>query len=336
MLWFKQKSTWIALMTIVMLTLGLAIFVHAQTSNFQLSIQPTACIDGIDNDGDGKIDFPSDPGCSSSADNSEIDPANAGGGGGGGGGGGLPSLGNENTSGVLIKGLAYQKSKINFLKDGQKIGDTVADNGGFFSVKAENLVNGNYLFAIQSFDPDNVRTKLYTIPVTYEAGKIVVVDSIMVPPTLQADKKEVSKGDRIVLFGYSAPNAAVKLTILNNQEFQKIYPAVANNKGQYEFSIDTSEFAFTDYKASVSGTFQTYSSGPSDVIVFKVGNANVLTEKNRCGIADLNCDTRVNLIDFSIAAFWYLKPAPPKDVDINGDGVISIIDFSIMAFYWTG
>ncbi|MBA2346716.1 MAG: hypothetical protein H0V81_00335 [Solirubrobacterales bacterium] len=36
------------------------------------------CSDGKDNDGDGKIDFPNDPGCSSASDNSEVDTANTG------------------------------------------------------------------------------------------------------------------------------------------------------------------------------------------------------------------------------------------------------------------
>ena len=34
-----------------------------------------ACSDGIDNDGDGKIDYPADPGCESSTDTSEVDTA---------------------------------------------------------------------------------------------------------------------------------------------------------------------------------------------------------------------------------------------------------------------
>jgi hypothetical protein len=33
------------------------------------------CADTIDNDGDGKIDYPTDPGCSSTADTDETDPA---------------------------------------------------------------------------------------------------------------------------------------------------------------------------------------------------------------------------------------------------------------------
>ncbi|MBV8763221.1 MAG: hypothetical protein JO257_38410 [Deltaproteobacteria bacterium] len=37
--------------------------------------QPAACNDGIDNDHDGKIDYPNDPGCDSPSDNDEANPA---------------------------------------------------------------------------------------------------------------------------------------------------------------------------------------------------------------------------------------------------------------------
>jgi hypothetical protein len=53
----------------------------SSTSGGGGSSQPQ-CSDGIDNDNDGKIDFPADSGCSSPSDNSEL---NAGGSGGGGG-----------------------------------------------------------------------------------------------------------------------------------------------------------------------------------------------------------------------------------------------------------
>lgn len=47
-----------------------------------------ACSDGIDNDGDALIDYPSDPGCSSSLDTDEVNNSGGGGGGGSSGGGG--------------------------------------------------------------------------------------------------------------------------------------------------------------------------------------------------------------------------------------------------------
>jgi hypothetical protein len=35
--------------------------------------QPPACSDGLDNDGDSKVDFPNDPGCASATDTDETD-----------------------------------------------------------------------------------------------------------------------------------------------------------------------------------------------------------------------------------------------------------------------
>ena len=39
--------------------------------------QPSLCLDGIDNDTDGKIDYPNDPGCDTIADDTEANPATA-------------------------------------------------------------------------------------------------------------------------------------------------------------------------------------------------------------------------------------------------------------------
>ncbi|MBU1036912.1 hypothetical protein KKF32_02665, partial [Patescibacteria group bacterium] len=48
----------------------------AGESNLGLQIEPLyQCADGLDNDGDGLIDYPNDPGCSSASDNDETDPS---------------------------------------------------------------------------------------------------------------------------------------------------------------------------------------------------------------------------------------------------------------------
>lgn len=56
---------------------------------------------------------------------------------------------------------------------------------------------------------------------------------------------------------------------------------------------------------------------------------------------DLNDDCRVNLIDFSIAGFWYKKSLSEslliqEKTRLSGDGIINLVDLSIMGFYWTG
>jgi hypothetical protein len=80
----------------------------------------------------------------------------------------------------------------------------------------------------------------------------------------------------------------------------------------------------------------------SQAISFIVGNRNVFAQFNKCPQkADLNGDCKVNLVDFSIAAYWYKRIisaefAIKEKEKLNGDGKIDLVDFSIMAYYWTG
>jgi hypothetical protein len=71
---------------------------------------------------------------------------------------------------------------------------------------------------------------------------------------------------------------------------------------------------------------------------FSVGTKNVTAALPTKTVTkgDLNNDKKVNLIDFSIAAYWYKRPSPPTTSDFNSDGKVDLVDFSIMAFYWTG
>ena len=77
-------------------------------------------------------------------------------------------------------------------------------------------------------------------------------------------------------------------------------------------------------------------------VAFIVGNDNVdrseyeSTDCGSAGNADVSCDGKVNLIDFSITAYWYKRTDVPDNVDLNNDGKVDLIDFSIMAYHWTG
>jgi len=67
------------------------------TWTFSCPVSSFQCNDGIDNDGDGKIDFSTDPGCSSATDNNETDE----GGGGNPGGGGVQPQCSDNKDNDL-------------------------------------------------------------------------------------------------------------------------------------------------------------------------------------------------------------------------------------------
>jgi hypothetical protein len=65
-------------------------------------------------------------------------------------------------------------------------------------------------------------------------------------------------------------------------------------------------------------------------------DTTIQSQKPAPFVADINDDQVVDIKDFSILAFWYKKPNPPKNVDLNGDGKVDIVDFSILAYSWNG
>jgi len=79
----------------------------------------------------------------------------------------------------------------------------------------------------------------------------------------------------------------------------------------------------------------------SKTVGFTVGTKNVLAQLPAQSIikSDLNNDKRVNLIEFSILAYWFKRPltqAAAPLVDLNHDGKVDLVDFSILAYNWTG
>ena len=174
------------------------------------------------------------------------------------------------------------------------------------------------------------------------SGVTSYVSGIFIAPTIAVDKSEVKRGDNIAIFGQSAPQADIVISVNSEEEF--FGKTISDKDGVYLYNFDSS---FVDYgthftksKASIGN--QAISSF-SNTISFKVGTKNVAAgPPSKCPAkADLNNDCRVNLIDFSIAAYWYKRPlsvlfAATEKEKLNGDGKVDLVDFSIMAFYWTG
>ena len=90
----------------------------------------------------------------------------------------------------------------------------------------------------------------------------------------------------------------------------------------------------TKSKSALSGEITAF----GKTVGFVVGNKNVLAELTKVTATkgDTNGDNRVNLVDFSVAAYWYKRLNPPASADLNSDGKVNLVDFSIMAFNWTG
>jgi hypothetical protein len=258
------------------------------------------------------------------------------GGGSGGGGGFIFPYGK-----IIISGYAQPQSNVSLMLDGTIRATTIAGTDAKFSFILDNLSPGNYLFTLFSEDKDGRRNNLYTFPVRLESGQTITAGNILLSPTIDVDKLEVKRGDFISIFGYTQPFADVLINV--NSEEELFFRTNSNKDGFYLYKLGTDILEkgehFTKSKSILANQMV---SNYSRVVSFKVGDKTVSKEiKKVCGKADLNCDGRVNLIDFSIAAYWYKRKLSPtftliEKERLNGDGKVDLVDFSIMAYYWTG
>jgi hypothetical protein len=182
---------------------------------------------------------------------------------------------------------------------------------------------------------------LLTFPAAVTKNTLTKIENIFIAPTIATDKKEVRKGDPVVIFGQSTPVSEVAVEV--NSENQIFVKTPSDRSGAYLHTFDTSVLE-TGLHHTNSRTLQGATiSAQSATIAFTVGTKNVFAESTATcpAKADFNNDCKVNLVDFSIAAFWSGRTldasfSAREQVKVNGDGKINLVDFSIMAFYWTG
>jgi hypothetical protein len=251
-----------------------------------------------------------------------------------GGGGGMAIL-----TGASFSGRAYPLSKITLLKDGQIVASTVAGPDANFSISLTNLGSGSHNFAVYGEDGAGRRSSLLTFPVTVSYGALTDIGGIFIAPTIAVDKSEVRKGDNIAIFGQTAAKAEVTLEVNSDEP---IFAKTASDKnGVYLYNLDTSVLDLGRHLAKSKSALGNSLSPYGQAVGFKVGTENVSAASPTSfnSKADFNGDSRVNLVDFSILAYWYKRPLAAgvaAKVDLNGDGKIDIKDFSILAYWWTG
>lgn len=266
---------------------------------------------------------------------------NGGGGGGGGGGNGNNTIPPPATNVVIFTGMAYPKSTVTLLKDAQVVATTIAGPDANFQISILSLSSGNYIFSLYSEDYKGVRSALLTFPVDITSGVTTKISNIFITPSIGVDKSEVKKGDNIAIFGQSAPLASIVISVHSDEEvFAK---TISNDDGVYLYNFDTAMLEDgTHYAKSKASVNNSLISGYGLAISFKVGLSTILKEIEQAPPkGDLNNDEKVNIVDFSIAAYWYKRPLSDaaklfESNFLNNDGKIDLVDFSILAYYWTG
>ncbi len=321
--------------------------VRANNVTLQITVIPhPQCNDGIDNDSDGFTDYPDDTDCLSYTDNNEgvhpvvtPTPTSTPSHGGGGGGGGSNNAANEiiYSEKMIFKGKAYPGANVTLLKDAQVSGTVLADKNGNFEIRISDISNGTYVFGIWAEDSIGNKSTVHNFILAVLSNQTMVVSGIILPTTITTDKAEVRKGDDVKIYGFTYPSANVDVYVHSAQEIQQT--ALADSDGFWQYNLNTTPLDMETHSARSKSKSGADTSIFSEPVTFIVGDKNiirdnpVLTKKIK---TDLNGDSRINLVDYSILAYWYKRAGFPKDLDFNSDGKIDLIDFSIMAYYWTG
>jgi hypothetical protein len=256
------------------------------------------------------------------------------GGGGGGGGGGVSTT---IPTTVNFSGMAYPSSTVVILQDGIQVVSTIADPNANFSASLSGLTQGNYTFSVYTIDKNGNHSTGFTFPVYVTSGATITIGGIIIAPTINVDKTEVKRGDNEAIFGFATPDSTVNISVHSDTEH--FVSTTTGTTGAYLYNFDTTPLEYGEHNASSRALLPNNKvSAQTNPVSFIVSTENKVKPAT-CGtlIGDLNCDGKVNLIDFSIMAYWYKKGTlPPSNVDLNGDGKITLVDFSIMAYYWTG
>ncbi len=242
------------------------------------------------------------------------------------GGFGLP------RTAVSFSGYAYPKAIVTILKEGTKAISVLADTSGYFSATLEEKYDTTTIYTLYAMDVSGNKSLLINYPIVVYTGYVTHLSGIKFAPTIVTDKAEVRFGDYLTVYGHSLPNADMEVFIEGKEK--KSFTLTSNKNGTYKIILPMQNLPKGDYVVYARYLNDTRITKLVKFIIGELNIPNTDIVENIPG--DCNYDGIINLVDFSVLAFWYNKPNPPKCVDTNRDNKIDLVDFSILAFWWTG
>ncbi len=256
--------------------------------------------------------------------------------GGGGGGGGSSYVPPVFQTSAMFSGIAYPLSTVTLLENGQVAAVTQSGPDATFQINLANLPAGTYNFGVSAKDPQGNHSAIQTFSSTLTPGAETVISGIFFPPTITADKVQVKRGDVLTLFGYAAPQGQVAVMVNSLNEISATVTSTAS--GLWTYPVSTDQLEMGGHTAHVWEAADGNVTPDSEIFSFTVGNTDVAAPPVSAGPSkgDVNGDGKVNLLDFSIMAYWWGKSNPPATLRLDGKPEIDLADFSIMAYYWTG
>ena len=223
--------------------------------------------------------------------------------------------GNQRDTEVTFIGFCAPGALVTFQEDAAIIGNVSANSSGGFNKKFSARTKGTHAYGIYAEDNHSRVTPTYGFILNLVPNAETVVSNILLPTTI-----DVQTGASVSVFGTTAPTSEITIFVHSDPI---VGAAVAGSNGEWDYPVGTLEpgthtaYANTTLPGGLQG-------GSSRTVNFEVN----------CKVADLNCDGKVDLVDFSILMYYWGTSS--AHADINGDHIVDLTDFSIMMYYWTG
>ncbi|MCC2630315.1 MAG: hypothetical protein K0S38_124 [Candidatus Paceibacter sp.] len=236
---------------------------------------------------------------------------------------------------LMLKGFAYPSGTVSLLNDGTVIATTIADSNAQFQLSATNTQPGFYNFSILAEDTSKIKSPMWTAPLRIGYTDTILISNIFLAPTINANLTHVKQGNTISFYGQTVPFSNLFLSF--NTQPQTVRTIKVAQNGHWSYTLNTKDLALGEYQITATAQVNKETSIASKPLRFTVGTENITKSQEVCNeVVDFNHDCKIDLVDFSIAAYWFERNDPPPAIDFNQDGKISLIDFSIIAYYWTG
>ncbi|MBI4128015.1 MAG: hypothetical protein HY459_02995, partial [Parcubacteria group bacterium] len=225
---------------------------------------------------------------------------------------------------VVLFGLGYPESLVTILRNGAVTATLKAEKDGTFQRTLAAVPVGISTFSLFAEDRAGRKSSTISITINIASNTRITITGLFIPPTIDTPPF-VGRRETFAIRGEVFPDSLITLFIAPEDLARHTR---ADGNGVWAYEVDAGALKPGSHR--VRAKAQTEIGAQSEFSEERSFTVLSLT----CENADLNGDTQVNIIDFSILLFWFGSANSCSDQ--NNDGIVDIIDFSILLFYWTG
>lgn len=153
----------------------------------------------------------------------------------------------NNSISVSISGFASPNASIVLLDSSNNSITTItAGPSGNFTITGLLLPTGSAQYCFRVIDFKRLGTSESCM--TINPSTLSTITNVYLPPTIGVEKAEISEGQEAVIYGYTMPNAKVKLRLSTGE----IVTITADENGYYEYRNDALKAGDYSFVASAS------------------------------------------------------------------------------------